>query len=138
LALRTLAALCLAAAAAAAAAGCGSDANEESVRQAAQAFFNGARNPTPKFCDVLSREFLRVRTGSEGAKALARCRESAAKARGRVNDNIPANVEITSVTIAGSTATARAEAAGQRPAVLRLVKEGGAWKVDGERAASAQ
>ncbi len=134
MALRSLAALL---AAAAAIAGCGSTPDEDAVKTAALAFFAGARNPTPKLCDVLSAEFLRVRTGSEGAKALARCRQSAEKARGKVNDRIPANVEITKVTIDGRTATAEAQAAGQRAAILRMVKERGEWKVDGERDASA-
>lgn len=116
-----------------AAAGCGEDPNEAAVRSAATAFFKGARTPSPELCDVLSAEFLRLRTGAQdAAKALARCRQSALRARGKTNDRIPASVEITSVSIDGARATARAEAAGQRPAIVRLVREGGAWKVDGE------
>ena len=111
-------------------AACGSG-DQDSARAAASAFMRAARDPAPALCDVVSARFLRERTGKSGAAALASCRKTARGDAGKINRAIPEGVEVTSVSVDGSTALARLDARGERTGFLRLVKEDGRWKVDG-------
>lgn len=114
------------------AAGCGGPPSDRSaIATAVRQFASEGQHPTARLCDMVSERFLQRVTRLRGDAALARC-------RARVPLAGPAppsaatlgSVRVENLRVRGRQGSADAVAAGQPRAVVHLVKEHDAWKID--------
>ena len=106
--------------------------DQDQAKAAVADFLQESVHPSGKLCDVVSQRTIEQRTGLTRDAALAKCRENADKAgqAGRSGNSLPRGLQVTDVTITGTTGTVRATAPGQGGGTFRVVKESGRWKVD--------